>query len=890
MRRLLMLAGRVAVRRLLSLLPMEARALYGAAIPNTFARLQRDAVTMHALLVCSAREIGALILLIAREWLSLARSLLRAARTPAWAAELRQAAHSLRRSPIYTVTVVLTLGLGVAGLTVVFSVVRATLLAPLPYGSPESLVRLYETARGGYSGTTTSMPNVLAWQERSRRLEHIVLVGAGGLAVVRVQESAVSARAARVSRGTFELLAARPLLGALPVAQDFEPGGARWVVLTHGFWESQLAADTAVVGRSLRIDGAELQVAAVMRPGFNFPDGTTELLLPLRVVPGMGLASANGRWARLFQAYARLRPGASLETATAELRTISAALEQEFGPPNQGMTAYPRPLKSAMLGNTRLLLLILLLSAGLVLLVACSNVAALTLVRTAARERETAIRVVHGASRVDIARLLGSEIFWVCALAAVLVTYLAALLLPIAAQLIPATMPHSELRAWQNVPVAALLSLLSAFVLFAAVLHPRATLPQLAQSLASAGPRSTSSRRQLRTRAVLVTAQVAVAIALLVTGGALLRSYFALVHQSVGFQARNVALLTANTPGQRYAAPGRVIQFYDAVLEGARALPGVLRVGLVNAAPLSGGGTSWTFVPEGKTPQSGQEPSAVTYTIDQDYPAALGIPLLAGRQLQAVDTFPLAEGILVSRTLAFQQFGSAAQALGRRISLGGVTSNNPWMTIVGVVGDVREAALGRAPGALIYRRYAAQTITRTMTFALQSSGDPLALITQLGHLVREIDPDVATFDVQPLEAVVTASAARERLTASLAAGFGLLALLLACLGVVGLLGEMALQQRRAHAIRLALGATRASVLAAATRAGLSLIITGAALGVLLAWIGSSAIKPFVFGVPSLDVPTLLAGVGAFVLIGSLAAIVPAWKATRSALGTVLRTE
>jgi ABC-type antimicrobial peptide transport system permease subunit len=333
-----------------------------------------------------------------------------------------------------------------------------------------------------------------------------------------------------------------------------------------------------------------------------------------------------------------------------------------------------------------------------------------------------------------------------------------------------------------------------------------------------------------------------------------------------------------------------VVQFYVALLERVRALPGVQRATLMDSAPLAGGGTGWTFVPEGKGIEIGREPSAVTYTIDDDYLATLRIPLRAGRRLQAVDTFPLAEGILVSETLARQQFGRAAAAVGQRISLGAVGSGNPLMTIVGVAGDVRDGTLASPPRQLIYRRYAAQTIVRTMTMAVASTLDPLALAGQVSQIVRELDADVPTYSVQPLETVVAAAATRERFTASLAVGFGLLALLLACVGVVGLLGELALQQRRAQAIRLALGASRKGVIVAAARSSVALTLAGAVIGTVLAWLGSNAIEPFVFGVPALDLTTLLAGVNAFLLIGLAAAIVPAWRTTRGALVGVLREE
>jgi predicted permease len=890
MRIILLSASRALVRVLLAMLPGAARAIYGAALLDTFARLQRDARSGRALLVYSVREITTLAMLVVREWLMVMRSLGREVRTGVWAGELRQAARGLRRAPLYTLAVTVTIGIGMAGVAVVFSVVRVALLAPLPYGNPEQLVRLYETPYNAYSGATTSIPNVLAWQERVQTLRHIVLVSAGGFATVRQDDRVFRARAARVSRGTWELLATRPLLGALPEPTDFEAGGVRWVVVTHAFWKTQLNGDTAVVGRALRIDGADAQVAAVMPAGFTFPDGGTELFLPLRITPGIGLASPNGRWARLFQAYARLRPAATLAAARAELHNVSLALQQEFGPPNQGMIAYPRSLKASMLGDTRSLMLILLCSAGLVLLVAGSNVAALSLVRTAARERETAIRVVHGASRSAIARHLGSEILLVCALGTALAVYLAALLSPVAMRLVPAALPHASPSTWHHLLIALALGALTALVLLVAVLQPRATLPLLARSLVAGGARTTGTRRQLRTRSALVAGQIAFAIALLVMGGALLRSYLALVRQPVGFHAQDITLVSASTPGQRYADPGRVVQFYDALLERVRALPGVPHATLMDVAPLDGGGTGWTFVPEGKGIEAGREPSGITYTIGDDYLSTLRIPLLAGRALQPIDTFPLAEGVLVSATLARQQFGSAASAIGRRISLGAVSSGNPLMTIVGVIGDVRDGTLAGAPRQLIYRRHAAQTTVRTMTLALASTVDPLVLSTQVSQIVRQLNPDVPTYNVQSLQSVVAAAATRERFTATLAAGFGLLALLLACVGVIGLLGEMALQQRRAQAIRLALGASRNGVLASAGRSSTAVTLVGAVLGTALAWFGSNAIEPFVFGVPPLDVATLLAGVSAFLLIGIVAAVVPAWRTTRGALVGVMRAE
>jgi predicted permease len=851
------------------LLPREFRAEYGAQIVEVFGARQAQlggAAALRNLL----REVWSLCALCVREWSGFIRVEGRQMLRADWAHELRLAGRTLQRAPAYSASVVVTLAVGVAGLSALLAVVRASVLSPLPYQEPESLVRLLETPRNAYTGLTTSLPNVLEWQARSRTLTHITAVVPNVPVNVRIGESVTTAVAARISAEGFPMLGVRPLRGAWPAAGVYEQGGPSEIVVTHRFWKDVLAGDTAAVGRPLRVNAADLTIAAVMPEGFTFPTATTDIILPLRITPGVGLASANGRWARLFQAYARIAPAADLAAADAELRGISAQLEKEFGPPNQGMAAWPSPLRQSMLGDARTLMIILLVGALLVLLVASSNVAALTLVRRNARASEFAIRIVHGAGPGAIARTVLAEFLLLIGAAAAFAAYLTTLLGPFATRLIPATLPAAAVTSWQNIVLSVAIAFATGLLLFLATLRTTTGT----QLLLSSGTRSTGGRAQRMTRSALVVAQIAAACALLLAGGALLRSYLRVVRVPTGFTATDVLTLDLRPRGQRYANPSVLLQFYDQLLEALRQLPGVSAATLTDAAPLTAGGTGWTFVPEGRKVEAGHEPAATVYTVGDDYARVLRIPLLRGRALQARDTFALSEGVHVSATLARSTFGTL-DVIGRRIALGSVGSTNPAFTIVGVVGDIRDRDLATAPTALILRRSAAATLVQSMTVLVRTAGDPLSIASAATRLARALDSELPPVAVQPLQALVHQSATRARLAAGLIASFGALAFVLACVGIIGLFAQVAAEERQASAIRLALGATPASIVAGMLRAALVMTSIGVACGIALAFAASGVTGHYMFGVSPLDFRSTVIAAVLLTLAGAAAAVLAA---------------
>ncbi len=864
------------IRALVRCLPPSFRAAYGREIVALYRASQGGSAGTAAVLRRFVRELGSLLRLLVREWGTALAAVLHGARRAPWLLDARHVARTLARSRAYAIAVVSTLALGIAGLAALSVVVRITLLRPLPYAAPGQLVRIVENAHGAYSGETTSLPNMVAWQERVHTLEHIAAVSAGGGVNVSLGERTVRVRSAQVSAETFALLGVQPLRGGVLVGDDFKPGGARRVVLSHGFWQQFLGADTTIIGRTLRINGAPVEVAGVMPAGFSFPDGTTALLLPLQITPGLGLASPNGRWARLFQAYGRVRAGGTLQSAARELAVVSADLQREFGPPNEGMRARPLPLADTMMGSSRRLIELLTGAAVIVLLVACSNIVALTAVRAAQRRRELAIRMVHGATRGAALRLFGLELAVLGVVGTSVGAWLAVLLGPAASRLIPNALPHAPLRVPELLASASLLGALTVMFLLLGLLRSPVAAAALSQAV-SGGTRTTMNRHQRRWRSLMVAGQIAAAITLLIAAAALVRSFLGVVRTPTGFQPQGIVTMAVN-PG--FMQPAQLEQFYATLEAQVRVLPGVQGLGMVDGPPLSGGGIGWTYVPEGNGIAGGQEPAATTHLIDDDYPSTIGIPLLAGRLLQAADTFAQAPGVLVSATLARASFGTPAAAVGGRITLGSVSSGNVPMTIVGVLGDVRDGSLRDPPGSLIYQRYAASTPSSRMVLVVRADGNASELAARVQTIVRALNPDVPISSVRALDAIVADAAARERVTAAIAGALGALTLLLAAVGITGLFGQLVMDRQRALAIRLAMGATPARVIGETLGSALLIISAGAALGLGAALALRGVLRPFLVRAAPFD-----AGAAALTIlllggIGLLAALIPALRSTR----------
>lgn len=774
-----------------------------------------------------------------------------------------------------------TLALGLGGVTAIYSVLNAVVLAPLPYPAPDRLVRLQEVKRGESPWAGISLPDLLDWRERARSFERIGVVQTGTGVNLSDGDETEHVTAALVSDDLFAVLGTRALLGRPFDASDHAPGAAPAVVLSHELWQRRFGGDSSIVGRPITINGRPIAVRGIMPAGFHFPDASVKLWLPLPMARGVGYITPNGRWARLFAAYGRLAPGVSLEQAQRELSAVAAQLERENPAQNASLGAAVTPLGKWMVASVDRILWILFGAAGVVLLIACVNVSNLTLVRATTRARDIAVRLAHGATTRHLLRQFLAESTVLALAAATLGTALACGVVRAFVVAPPAALPRlEEVRiqgAALGIATAIAIGTALALGLASAWLYSR---PDMITGVMGGGARSTETRGRRRARSVFVVGEVALSVVLLASAALLGVSYVRLTSVDPGFRGEGVTSMVLHPRGATYrASPAAITQLYDRVLSGVRAIPGVSAAAPVDGPPLTGGGTGWTLVPDGEAITAGQDPSASVHVVSEDYFRALGIPLHRGRAIERTD---LGEArVAVVNDAAVASIFGGRNPVGRRVALGSVGSRNPPLTIVGVVGDVHDASLALAAEPQVYVPYAPATLAGDMTLVVRSSGAPSGVVSRVREVMRRTDAGVALSDIASMEAIVSASVAGQRVTATLIAAFAALALLMAALGIFGVLAQSVAQDARGLAIRVALGARPAWLVRAVTARGLALTAAGVAVG-LAATIGTTGLlSNLLFGVSRTD-PVVLGGVVVlFLVVATLACALPALRATRA---------
>ncbi|MBF5046485.1 ABC transporter permease [Aggregicoccus sp. 17bor-14] len=816
--------------------------------------------------------------------------------------DLRYALRMLRRQPGFALVAVLTLALGIGANTAIFSVVDALLLKPLPYAGEEALVMVWETNREGKAGTTSPM-NFRDWRKADAfsglaAFSNLAfnLAGSGEAPPERVQASSVSSN-------FFEVLGVRPMLGA-----TFEPApdgvaDARTVVLSHRLWQRRFGGDPGIVGRTVRLDDAPYTVLGVMPAGFEWaqiaPKGASardaaELWTPaphhdvpqLGVDTGVELSSSRGTG--YLRVVGRLAPGVSLAQAGSRMQALGAQLARDFPEDNAGSSIRVLPLREQLYGSTRPMLLVLLAAVGLVLAIACANVANLFLARAAGRGRELAVRTALGARRGRLVRQLLTESLLVALAAGALGLLLAAWGVDALLALEPADVPRLTdvgldgavllFTLGVSLGTGLLFGLLPA--LHASDLDLHATLKQ--------GAGVKGGGRGKRSRAALVVAETALALVLLVSAGLLLQGFWRLQHVDPGFEPDRLLSFAVNLPKQPYSDEARQTAFYRQVLERLSALPGVERAGAVLTLPFGRDNIGLTLNVEGRPPPppGREQPTAGYQVASQDYFATLGIPLLRGRGFLPTDVDGSLPVVLLSEAAAKANF-PGEDPVGRRIRMGG--EGNRWLTVVGVVGDVRHGGLGEPPRAEVYRPFE-QDGWAFLTFVLRTRGEPTALAQAARDAVRAVDGQLAIARVQPVRALVDASIARERFLSLLVGVFAAVALLLAAVGLYGVISYAARGRTQEIGVRMALGARPADVLRLVLGSGLRLALGGVALGLVGAWGAGRLLASQLPGVRAADPLTLAALALAVCAVALAATWLPARRAMRVDPQEALRAE
>lgn len=802
------------------------------------------------------------------------------------ATALSHLARRLARRPGFTAAAVATLALGIGANLAIFSVIRVVLLAPLPFPQPEDLVALGEAAREELSASAApplgavSPPNFVDFQAQAEAFHALAAVNGESFTLTGPGEPAELLPGASVTGGFFEVLGVAPALGRAFSAAELQPGGPPAVVLGHGLWQRRYGADPEIVGRRIEVDGAPAEVAGVMPAGFSFPE-ESELWAAMAFSEE---TYATQRGAHYLEVYGRLATGASIVRANAELGTIARRLEAEHPEQNTGVTALAVPLRDALVGEYRRALWMLFAAVGLVLLIACSNVANLLLARTLERRQELSVRAALGAPAGRIVRDVLGESAALAALGGAAAVGIAALALGLLTSLQGLDMPRLE-EARLDPPVLLFAGILTLATALLAGLLPALRLTggrRLFDGLG--GGRATEDRSSRRLRGGLVVAETALAVVLVFGAGLLARSSWNLHRVEPGFDPEGVLTFRILLNENDYPEPNQRSAFVEELLTRAERHPGVSAAGAVNVLPFSGmnymisveeldGGPAYD--------QPGEEQYVYLRVATPEYFRALGVPLRAGRSLGEADRHGAPPAVVVNETAA-RLLWPGGSPLGHTVEVGtsfGVGRGRAGGEVVGVVGDVRHASLASEPLPEMYVAHA-QFPVDWLTLVLRTDRDPALLVEEMRRLVAEADPNLPIFQVRSMEERLAESMADHRLYTFLLGLFAATALTLAAVGTYGVLAYSASQRVREVGIRMALGASRERIVTLLLRQGLGLALAGLLLGGLAAAWAGELLSTWLFGLEPTDPLTLAATallLGAAAVAASLS---PALRASR----------
>ena len=795
---------------------------------------------------------------------------------------LKQDAHfavrTLRKSPGFALVAVLTLALGIGANAAVFSVVNDTLLRPLPYPEADRIVLVHEVGetRGDMAVTGG---NFVDWRSASRSFEAMAVHWNPEfvpLMTILGANTAVRARVTGVSRDFFRVVGVTPSLGREFAPEEVREGGPAVIVVSGAFWRSHLGEDPNVLGRLLDWDGQQYEIIGVMPEGFHYP-ADTDVWASLEregITPG--------RMAHNYAAVGRIREGTGIREAEAELDRMTAELKQQHAGEMDAVGARLERLQDALVGDLRRPLFLLLGASALVLLVACTNLASTFLARGAGREREIAVRSALGASRRRLIRQLLTESLVLSLLGAAVGLAVAALVLQ---GLVAVGPPGLGVAGGTGLDVRvlgfAIVAALGTAVLFGLVPALRTSQGRPGEGL-RAGTRGNSGGSRSRVWSVLVGTEVALAIVLLVGSGLFLRSFSEVLGVDTGFDPEQVLTVDVSLPTARYSDDGRKAAFYQRLLAELQGIPGVEEAGLIQHLPLGGMDHSGTFEVEGRGDTHERQIYPGYRVASDGYFGAMGISLLRGRLFSPADHGATADVAVVNQTLA-KQLWPSEDPLGKRVrNLANDSWIYPdrWVTIVGVVGDVRHGGLLEEAAPEIYVHYLQRpNRAQSSVITLRTSVPPSSVVGTARAAIRALDPEVPA-EFATMSARVVESVADRRFTMLVLGGFALTALLLAAVGIYGVVSYSVARRTREIGIRLALGAEPQSVRRLVQRNAMRMILAGAAAGVLGAVVLSRVLQGMLYGVSSTDPSTFVAVVLLLVVVAWLASYLPARRTTR----------
>jgi predicted permease len=817
--------------------------------------------------------------------------------------DLRYAVRTLRKSLGFTIVVVLTLALGIGANVATFSVVYAVLLRPLPFPHSEQLVRVFDDLRGPNAPDVgMSAPELWDLQDRSGVFQDVSAVAPSNSAVAG-GDRPVRAESLITSPDYFQLLGAKPQLGRVYTQQDSVPGFMEPVVISDGFWRRNFGADLNIVGRKMRLDNDPYTIVGVMPRGFRHPGRTLETDVEVWLATsfnGIPFPVPAVRSLRVIpSAIGRLKPGLTVAAAQAKLDAYVSQLSREFPtdyPAASAWTVRLVPVKEDLVGPQRTELLILFGAVGFVLLITCVNIANLLLARSSARRREIAIRLTMGASRARLACQLLTESTLLSAISGVVAIVTVILLKNAMIDFAPADIPRlNEVDLSPGVLFFASLISIVTGVLFGLAPALQAANPNQLENLREGGRGSGASRRHTRLSRILVVSEVALSIVLLAGAGLFLRSFWHVLEVRPGFNPNHLNTVQIWIPIRNDAATDPYgkdenrTAFLLEVLRRVSTLPGVERatIGGNDSLPMNSGRNNSPLAIEGRPTESDQGPIADIALTDTDYFRTLEVPVMAGRTFADSDTNKTQQVVVIDQTLA-RRYWPNESPLGQHLKLG-QNPQNPWVTIVGVVGDIKSDGFDAPSVPHLYMPLRQAAPFNAVVF-LRSKADVAGLGEAVRRAVENIDPDIPVHSISSLDQIISRSLADRRFALELLGVFAAVALLLAAIGIYGVMSYSFSQRTHEIGIRVALGAQRLHILQMAIGEGMQLVAIGLPIGLLAAAALTRFVRTMLFDVSPFDPLTFAAISATLAAVAFLACYVPARRATRVSPLVALREE
>jgi predicted permease len=795
--------------------------------------------------------------------------------------DLRYAIRMLRKRPGFTAIAMLTLALGIGANTAMFSVINAVFLRPLPFRDANRIYLVHRTGNR-FGGASISMPIFIEWQKRSSDLfERLALVGTRGSSTLTGRGEPERIPAAGASAELFSVLNVHPALGRDFRAEETRPGGSNVVILSNGLWRRRFQGDPGVLGTSITLDGEPHTIVGVLPADFEWPLAATtqpDLWLPVRVP----LASTNPSNGGLL-CLGLLKPQATRAQAEQALTAPLGELRQQF--PNMFMAeerAFLEPLRGFITSRAGSAPLLMGGAVALVLLIACLNIANLTLAASTTRQREIAVRAAMGADRKRIGRQLLTESVVLALAGGIVGVFVCYAFFDLIVALVPAGTPHvGSFRIDRNVLVFALsLSVITGLMFGLAPALGASGLDANAV-LKNANPRAGSSAGGLRR--ALAANEVAISLVLLIGAALVLQSFYRLTRVQPGFDPSDVLTFRVEIPAQKYTSPDARQAFFDALLERTASIPGVQRSAVVNVLPFRGG-TDTLFSLEDRIGSSQSDRGAANVRrISAEYFAALQIPVQLGQAFTDHDQPDSTPVVVINRAMA-RAYWPGTDPIGQHIWIGkpmGAANTEPApRQIIGVVGDIREASLSHVPEPTLYVPYAQSPATSGGSFIVQTTRPPSTLATDVRAVVGALDQDLPITEIREMSEVVSSSAADWRFRAILLVAFGVVALFIAVIGVYGVISYSVAQRTQEIGVRMALGALRGDVLGLVVWQGMRTTLAGITIGLIAAYGLTRLITSLLFDVSATDPLTFVSLAALLSLVGFIACLVPARRAMR----------